>query len=242
MDKLEPSEFERIQKMRQDFVANVSHELRTPLTVIRGYIETLMLTHQNDLKLHGIFEKIAEQSERMQALVEKLMQLSRIESEDPHAAETPIDIDKLLSRIESDARNLSKHGHQLLFTTTPGLGLLGDEHEIYTAFSNLVFNAIHYTPAGGNIEIRWHSDQHNLYFSVKDTGIGIAAEHIPRLTERFYRVDKSRSRRSGGAGLGLAITKHILMRHAAKLKIESCLGHGSMFTCQFPIRRKCDLA
>lgn len=231
------SELERINKMRQDFVANVSHELRTPLTVIHGYIETLSSLHKHDAKLYNVFEKMAAQTQRMEILVEDLLLLSQIESKNPHAEYEVINILALIEAIKGDAENLSGEDHVLTFNVDSALQLRGETHELRSAFSNLIVNAIHYTPRGGKVSVSWQKHKDTAVFSVTDTGIGIEAKHIPRLTERFYRVDKSRSRQSGGTGLGLAITKHVLLRHDAKLIIDSEVGKGSVFKCVFPAAR-----
>jgi two-component system phosphate regulon sensor histidine kinase PhoR len=228
---------ERLNKMRQDFVANVSHELRTPLTVIHGYIDTLLTMYQEDPKLHPIFTQILQQTTRMDMIISDLLLLARIESETPRIHNDKIDVPKMLTAVVQDARNLSKNQHEFYLNIDESLKLIGEEHELRSAFSNIIFNAVHYTKPGGQIKISWHQSAQGAYFIVQDTGIGIPEKDIPRITERFYRVDKGRSRQSGGTGLGLAIVKHVLLRHQAELDIGSVLHQGSTFTCIFPLTR-----
>ena len=223
-----------LEQTRQDFVANASHELRTPLTVIRGYLETYL---EQDLPrpLARGLEQMQQQSRRMENLVSDLLLLSRLEASRTISDEQPIQIHSMLQHIYEDGMALGKDkGHQFELDTDDSHDLLGQEIELYSAFSNLVFNAVRYCPADGLIVIRWWVDKEGGHFAVKDNGIGIESIHIPRLTERFYRVDESRSSSSGGTGLGLAIVKHVLLRHHAKLEIDSQPGHGSTFTCHFP--------
>lgn len=227
-----------LERMRQDFVANVSHELRTPLTVLHGYLEALLNPEAPALQADvwkNILNQMQQQSLRMAQLIEDLLLLSRLENdvaeEDLHK---PVNVPKILDRIYQDACALSgERKHKIMLETDNDLWINGAEDELTSAFSNIIFNAVHYTPAGGEIKIRWFKKQNHIYLIVKDSGIGIASEHIPRLTERFYRVDKARSRLSGGTGLGLAIVKHVLYRHHAQLKINSKLGEGSEFCCEF---------
>ena len=227
------TEAERLNKMRQDFVANVSHELRTPLTVIHGYVETLLALYAKDTQLADIFTNMRQQTVRMETLIEDLLLLAKIENESPQAVFEPVKLKEMLMLIREDMQHLGKN-HQLIWQLDPHLELLGDAHELRSAFSNLITNAIRYTKVGGNILIQTGPG----YFAVQDQGIGIAPENISRITERFYRVDKGRSRESGGTGLGLAIVKHVLLRHQAELQIESTLGVGSTFTCLFPKNRQ----
>ncbi|MDF2939781.1 MAG: phoR [Gammaproteobacteria bacterium] len=235
----ERDELERLHKMRQDFVANVSHELRTPLTVIHGYVEILLSSYQStDPKLYEIWQKVFDQAKRMESLVADLLLLSKLESEEPVSKQEPCKINEIIERILQDAKDLSQGRHRFTLDIDQSLGLLGEASELHSAFSNLVMNAVYYTPQQGEIFISWHADDKAIFFTVKDTGMGIPTKDIPRLTERFYRVDKGRSRQSGGTGLGLAIVKHVLMRHEAKLDIQSELGKGSIFTAIFPIERK----
>lgn len=225
----------QIEKMRKDFVANVSHELKTPLTVINGYLE--MLPENGDMPAPMMKKAISEmrsQSARMQSLVEELLVLSRIEGSSERAFEKLVNVPQLLWQIqvEADALNRDKL-HKIFFDISPILYVYGIESELRSAFSNLIFNAINYTPSGGVIEVKWALDRKQVKFSVKDNGFGIASEHIDRLTERFYRVDKARSRTTGGSGLGLSIVKHVLSHHNSSLKIQSTLEKGSTFSCHF---------
>ncbi len=230
--------FERIETMRRDFIANVSHELRTPLTVIGGFLETLSA----DENVNTGFNKralalMSEQTTRMQRLIEDLLILSRLENEQSSVNEKSVDVTSLLRDILQDAESLSAGRHQIKLNIATQDKLLGSEEELRSAFGNLISNAIRYTPDSGEISINWEKrDGYGLFF-VQDSGIGIEPEHIPRLTERFYRVDSSRSRETGGTGLGLAIVKHVLSRHQARLEIASQLGKGSRFTIWFPANR-----
>lgn len=231
------NEIERLNKMRQDFVANVSHELRTPLTVIHGYVELLLQHYQEEPTLSDIFSNMRQQTLRMEALIEDLLLLSKIENESPHAEEEKVDLHDLLQSLQSDMRHLGKE-HCLIWQLDDRLELLGNAHELRSAFSNLMTNAIRYTKPGGTITIQTGINaKEQAYLMVEDTGVGIASDHLPRLTERFYRVDKGRSRKSGGTGLGLAIVKHVLLRHQAELQIDSVLNQGSRFSCIFPAER-----
>jgi two-component system, OmpR family, phosphate regulon sensor histidine kinase PhoR len=231
------SQSERLNKMRQDFVANVSHELRTPLTVIHGYMDTLLSVYAEDPKLNPIFTQILTQTRRMETIIADLLLLARIENENPIALSEIVDVPELLKSIVHDARNLSRNQHEFILNIDPKLELLGEIHELRSAFSNIIFNAVHYTKAQGRIKISWYKKNKEAYFEVEDTGIGIPEKDIPRITERFYRVDKGRSRQSGGTGLGLAIVKHVLLRHQAELHIQSVLHQGSTFTVIFPHSR-----
>lgn len=228
---------QRLQAVRQDFVANVSHELRTPLTVLAGYIETLLDT-EDELPddLQRILQHMHLQSERMRRIVEDLLLLSRLETTSPSEDQfEPVPVPSMLETIAEVGEQLSAgEGHRIVREITPGLRMRGMPRELDSLFSNLVFNAVKYTPGAGTVTIRWFKDARGLVFEVRDTGIGIAAHHIPRLTERFYRVDVGRSRSRGGTGLGLAIVKHVLLRHQGRLEVESVLGKGSIFTCIFP--------
>jgi two-component system phosphate regulon sensor histidine kinase PhoR len=228
---------ERIETMRRDFIANVSHELRTPLTVINGFLELLTQDAPDDPKEATRYQAtMLEQSRRMMRLVEDLLTLSRLEVGDRPAIEETVDMQQLASTLADEARGLSGGSHQFRLEVAPGR-LKGSGDELRSAFGNLISNAIRYTPPGGTITVRWAATPEHGAFSVADTGIGIGAEHIPRLTERFYRVDRSRSRETGGTGLGLAIVKHVLLRHQAALKIESEPGKGSTFFAEFPASR-----
>ena len=231
--------------MRRDFVANVSHEIRTPLTVMSGFIETLQSLNLNKDEQDKYLDLMSVQASRMQDLVNDLLILSQLEGSTLPSINEPVSLQGLMASIESEARSLStaqlfeNEAPQLLYFETPeGVQLSGAIKELHSAVSNLVNNAVRYTPSGGTITSSWIllPDQ-RIQFSVTDTGPGIASEHLPRLTERFYRVDRSRSRESGGTGLGLAIVKHVMQRHGGELKIESELGKGSKFTLIFPASR-----
>ncbi|MCH9639096.1 MAG: phosphate regulon sensor histidine kinase PhoR [Betaproteobacteria bacterium] len=230
--------FERLETMRRDFIANVSHELRTPLTVIGGFLETMSDENNAEPEMNKrALVLMSEQAIRMQNLVEDLLTLSRLENDQNIIKEKEIDISGLLHDLKNEAESLSNGRHQIKLKIDTKNRLIGSQNELHSAFSNLVSNAIRYTPAGGEISINWKiKDRRGLFF-VQDSGIGIEPEHIPRLTERFYRVDSSRSRETGGTGLGLAIVKHIATRHQARFKITSKIGEGSQFTIQFPTKR-----
>lgn len=227
----------KLEAMRKDFVANASHELRSPLTVISGYLDSLSEDAALDPGWAGPIGEMRRQADRMNAVVHDLLELSKLESADKEAAENLIDVAGLLSLLRKEVVALPTRPHEIVLKLESGAKLLGEEAEIHSAFSNLVANAAKYTPPEGMIEIRWWTDGAGAHLSVRDTGIGIAAEHIPRLTERFYRVDPGRARQHGGSGLGLAIVKHVLQRHGARLEIASEEGKGSTFACHFPRRR-----
>ncbi len=230
------SRIRRLEQMRREFVANVSHELRTPLTVIAGYLETLL--DSDDPALAGWeqpLRRMQQQSGRMLHIVEDLLLLARLESQKERPPLKPVNVPALLADIVEDITALSgDQEHQIHIAADSRLWLLGCEKELHSAFTNLAFNAVRYTPAGGRIEMRWFGDDDGLHLTVADNGEGIAPHHLPRLTERFYRVNRDRSRSSGGTGLGLSIVKHILNNHGGQLRIESQLGAGSVFTCDFP--------
>jgi two-component system, OmpR family, phosphate regulon sensor histidine kinase PhoR len=227
----------RLEAMRKDFVANASHELRSPLTVVSGYLETLGQDPALDPELRAPVAEMRRQAERMTSIIRDLLALSRLEETDAVVAEVPIDVSALMAMLRKDVLARAEHPRDINIRIDSSAQLLGSESEIHSAFSNLVDNAAKYTPAQGSIEMRWWTDDDGAHFSVTDTGIGIQAEHIPRLTERFYRADPGRSRATGGSGLGLAIVKHVLQRHAALLEIQSAMGTGSTFTCHFPPQR-----
>jgi two-component system phosphate regulon sensor histidine kinase PhoR len=231
---------ERIETMRRDFVANVSHELRTPLTVVNGFVETMqdMPNLENDMARRAL-QLMGDQTSRMESLVDDLLTLSRLENEQNVLQEEPVNVQGLMQALLEEGRSLSNGQHQLKLEVESGSGISGSTNELHSAFGNLVTNAIRYTPKGGDIVLRWFEqpDGH-MVFSVKDSGIGIAPQHISRLTERFYRVDRSRSRETGGTGLGLAIVKHIAIRHQAQLIIASEEGKGSTFSIIFPAKRR----
>ncbi len=226
------TQFRKVEQVRREFVANVSHELRTPLTVISGFLETLREEKDPEAARRYI-ALMSEQARRMERLVEDLLTLSALESSPPPPLEQPIEMSKLLDRLGAEARALSSGRHRIDVEGEAGLELMGSEKELSSAFGNLVSNAIRYTPEGGTVKLSWRRMPEGAAFDVEDTGIGIAPEHIPRLTERFYRVDRGRSRESGGTGLGLAIVKHALARHGAALDISSTPGKGSRFSARF---------
>jgi two-component system, OmpR family, phosphate regulon sensor histidine kinase PhoR len=230
---------ERLDTMRRDFVANVSHELKTPVTVLSGFVETLgdESFELSSKQRRRFLDMMADQAKRMQRLVEDLLTLSSLESDASPADEQPIEVRPLVERLTEEARALSGGRHAVEAAITAHCRLLGSPKELHSAFSNLVSNAVRYTPAGGTVRLGWRLDDGRGVFSVTDTGIGIEARHIPRLTERFYRVDSGRSRESGGTGLGLAIVKHALTRHQAVLEVASEVGRGSSFSVVFPAGR-----
>jgi len=226
----------RLEQMRKDFVANASHELRSPLTVVAGYLETF----GNDPGLGELAAPVAEmrrQTDRMTRIIEDLLELSRFEANDAPIKGSPVDVAAMAALLRKDVLARPTHPRQVEVAIESAATLIGEEAMIQSAFSNLVDNAAKYTPPEGSVAIRWWTDADGGHFSVRDTGPGIPAEHIPRLTERFYRVDPGRSRETGGSGLGLAIVKHALHRHGAHLQIESIEGRGSTFTCHFPAER-----
>ncbi len=233
---------ELAESMRRDFVANVSHEIRTPLTVLSGFIETLQTLPLKDPERVRYLSLMAQQSQRMQTLVNDLLTLSRLEGSPAPSVTDWSTVSAMFAQCEQEARALSALiapvGHRLTFQATPGCEIAGVQTELYSAMSNLVVNAIRYTPAGGNVQVTWNLARNGSgKFMVRDTGPGIAPEHLPRLTERFYRIDRSRSRETGGTGLGLAIVKHVVQRHGGELHIDSKLGEGSCFTVTFPPAR-----
>ncbi len=228
----------RLDAARRDFVANVSHELRTPLTVITGYLEPLAEFHDGDAEWMHSIDLMQDQAARMRQMIDDLTLLSRLETEDKLRHDTNIDMRRLTVDVVREARALSvASGHRLDIATADAVNLSGDEIEIRSAVSNLIFNALRHTPGGTRVEIRWQATADGAEFVVADDGPGIAEEHLPRLTERFYRVDPGRARRSGGTGLGLAIVKHVLSRHDAQLTIDSEPDKGSTFRCEFPAAR-----
>jgi len=231
------TQFERVDAMRRDFVANVSHELRTPLTVLVGFLETVRELKLDPQRVRDYLGMMQEQAARMQRIIEDLLTLSALDSAPPATGDRRIAVRPLLQRLKGDAEALSAGRHAIGIEFQGENDLLGVESELASAFGNLVSNAIRYTPAGGSVTLAWREGPEGARFSVEDTGIGIEAEHIPRLTERFYRVDRSRSRETGGTGLGLAIAKHALARHDANLEIQSEPGKGSRFSARFPVRR-----
>ncbi|QWD67669.1 phosphate regulon sensor histidine kinase PhoR [Polynucleobacter sp. VK25] len=229
------TDLQKADAMRRDFVANVSHEMRTPITVLMGFLETVQSLDLKKDQQDQYFDMMMSQAQRMKSLVEDLLTLANLESNALPAINTVVKVETLMALLKNDAEALSQGKHSFNFDVNSQQNLLGDEREILSAFSNLVSNAIRYTPDVGSIGVEWKiNDQGQGEFAVTDTGPGIASEHLSRLTERFYRVDRSRSRDTGGTGLGLAIVKHIANRHQAQLVIESTPGRGSKFMLRFP--------
>jgi two-component system phosphate regulon sensor histidine kinase PhoR len=232
------SRLEAVAKMRRDFIANVSHELKTPLTVIAGFLETLQELDLDEKQRERFVQLMREQARSMQRLVEDLLTLSALESEQNPLVDEPFAIVALMLHLSSDAKGLSQGQHTVALDIGDAATVLGSRDELASAFGNLVSNAIRYTAFGGTITLSWRVDDNGTgVFAVTDSGIGIAPEHLPRLTERFYRIDRSRSRATGGTGLGLAIVKHVLLRHQATLEIASEPGKGSTFAVRLPARR-----
>jgi two-component system phosphate regulon sensor histidine kinase PhoR len=229
------TQLHNLEQMRQDFVANVSHELRTPLTVINGYLET-MADNNTAAVWTKPLQQMQQQAQRMSLLIHDLIMLSRLETTESSYNQQDILLAPLLIAVRNEAAALGNEKSQsIILESEPDLRLRGTEKEIHSAFSNLVINAVKYTPEHGKIVMRLWGDQQHIYFSVSDNGPGIEQKHLSRLTERFYRVDPSRNSSTGGTGLGLAIVKHVLLRHDAELKITSEQGKGSVFTCVFPL-------
>lgn len=225
---------ERVEAMRRDFIANASHELRTPLTVIVGFLEIAMADPGLDAATRTAHLKLmTEQAQRMQRLIEDMLTLSRLESDEYPLRRERVDVKALVESVAAEARALSGGRHEIS-VRVDGPDLMGSAEELRSAFANLASNAVRYSPDGGKISLVWERGPDDLHFSVTDSGIGIDAQHIARLTERFYRVDKSRSRETQGTGLGLAIVKHVLLRHGGRLAIESTPGQGSTFTAALP--------
>ncbi len=233
------SQMEKLETMRRDFIANVSHELRTPLTVVGGFLETLTdMEGAVPESTRGYFAMMQEQTGRMRRLIEDLLTLSQLENSPEAPQESEIDLSTLLNMLLHEGTSLSQGKHEIsLEPVEPGLLIRGATEELHSALGNLVSNAVRYTPAGGTIKLHLFLRGTDVLFSVQDTGIGIEQQHIDRLTERFYRVDRSRSRETGGTGLGLSIVKHILTRHQGHLEIESEAGKGSVFTAVLPQSR-----
>ncbi|HCZ47730.1 MAG TPA: phosphate regulon sensor histidine kinase PhoR, partial [Gammaproteobacteria bacterium] len=225
-----------LEQVRRDFVANASHELRTPLTVIFGFLEALTVEPDNvPQRWHRPLELMTQQTVRMQRIIDDMLMLARLEGDTSRASSGDVNVPNMLQLIRSEAQALSgARAHRLELDVDDGLWLRGSELELRSAFSNLVSNAVQHTPDGSLIRLRWRATPDGgARFEVQDNGEGIAAEHLPRLSERFYRVDASRSRARGGTGLGLAIVKHALARHGAELTIHSAPGEGSRFGCVF---------
>lgn len=237
------SELHRLETMRQDFVANISHELRTPLTVLRGMSE--QLSEMDDLGPEDLERPLVlmeQQIERMTRLVDDLLLLSRLETEAPSTPRSLINFNDMLEDLVEEARAMSSGAHVITLTVDHGLTVAGDEEELRSAFSNLLGNAVKYTQSGGRIDVRWFEAAGGACLTVADTGRGIPLHHLPRLTERFYRVDSGRASRNGGTGLGLAIVKHVLSRHSARLEVTSEVGEGSTFSAIFPVYERLDEA
>jgi two-component system phosphate regulon sensor histidine kinase PhoR len=232
------TQLEAVARMRRDFIANVSHELKTPLTVISGFVETMQDMDLDTKQRLRFLQLMQEQAKNMQRLVADLLTLSTLESEHNPVAEERFAIVPLMLEVSAEAKALSKGEHDVALDIGDAATIVGGREELASAFGNLVSNAIRYTPSRGRIAIAWRVDPDGSgVFSVADSGIGIAAEHLPRLTERFYRVDRSRSRATGGTGLGLAIVKHVLLRHQADMDVASEIGRGSTFSVRLPARR-----
>jgi len=226
-----------LETMRKDFVANASHELRSPLTVVTGYLETLLQDDDLDPGLRAPLNEMHRQAQRMNGIVNDLLDLSRLDAATQEASGEDIDVPALCAVLRKDVQARASHP-ELKVELRTDAHLLGDYAEVLSAFSNLVDNAVKYTPASGSVRVVWEADADGgARFTVEDTGRGIPPEHLPRLTERFYRVDSGRARDAGGTGLGLAIVKHVLQHHGAALQVHSEPGKGSRFTCVFPPRR-----
>jgi two-component system phosphate regulon sensor histidine kinase PhoR len=233
--------WERLEIMRKDFVANVSHELRTPLTVVSGFLETLTDLDGSDPEMtRRSLYLMNQQTQRMNSLVEDLLTLSKLESTHNPTREEEVNVPELMQSLYQDAQALSSGRHQISLHVDSEQWLRGSTDELHSGLGNLVSNAVRYTPERGSISLHWEVRDGDPVFSVRDSGIGIEAQHISRLTERFYRVDRSRSRETGGTGLGLAIAKHVLMRHQAQLQVDSEFGKGSTFSAIFPSNRAID--
>ncbi len=231
------TESSRVEQMRRDFVANVSHEIRTPLTVVAGFVETLLEMDLPAEERRRCLETVQRQTGTMQRLVEDLLTLATLEATSLPPQADPVAIEPLLQAVLADVRALSAGRHELALEIASPAGLRGSPTELDSAVRNLLTNAVRYTPDGGRITVSWRVNDGEGVLSVRDSGIGIAAEHLPRLTERFYRVDRGRSRETGGTGLGLAIVKHVAQRHHARLEIDSRVGAGSTFSLRFPPAR-----
>jgi two-component system phosphate regulon sensor histidine kinase PhoR len=223
--------------MRKDFVANASHELRSPLTVVSGYLDSLAEDPGLDPAWQAPVQEMRRQSERMGRIVHDLLELSRLEASGSEADRMPVDVGGMLALLCKEIRTRPEPTAQVALQLDTDAMLLGSEPELHSIFSNLLSNAAKYTPSNGRIDVRWWIDERGANVEFRDTGIGIAPEHLPRLTERFYRVDAGRSRKLGGSGLGLAIVKHALQRHGGRLEVASIEGKGSCFTCRFPSSR-----
>ncbi|PID41623.1 MAG: PAS domain-containing sensor histidine kinase [Proteobacteria bacterium] len=230
-----------LEQMRKDFISNVSHELRTPLTVISGYLETINdNSDQLPEKWHRAFKTMARQSTRMESLISDLLLLAKFETSDVRNNQKLVNMKQVIEGIRQDALAINQEKRHSITFEVEAEDIMGDMQQVRSALSNLVFNAVKYTPPGGHIVIGWIKKPGGAYFTVKDNGVGFDPIHIPRLTERFYRVDPGRNSKEGGTGLGLAIVKHVLINHDGELKICSTPGEGSEFTCFFPNSRYVD--
>jgi two-component system phosphate regulon sensor histidine kinase PhoR len=231
------TERERADAMRRDFVANVSHEIRTPLTVLAGFVETMSTLPLSETERRRVLTLMEQQTVRMQTLVADLLTLAQLEGSPNPPPDRWLPLAALLQRAESDALSLSAGRHRIVVEGPPGVEIAGSDTELMSAVGNLLGNAVRYTPEGGRIALRWVPGASGGAIEVQDTGIGVAREHLPRLTERFYRVDGSRSRETGGTGLGLSIVKHVMQRHGGAIEIDSEPGRGSCFRLIFPAAR-----
>jgi two-component system phosphate regulon sensor histidine kinase PhoR len=231
------SQEQQLHSMRKDFVANASHELRSPLTVISGYLDALADDSDLDPTWNTPVLEMRRQAERMRTIIKDLLELSKLESGEHSQEELPVDMGGMLALLRKEVMALEQHPRNVRLQLESDALIKGVESELHSIASNLISNAVKYTPPEGEIELRWWTDESGAHLSVRDTGVGIAEEHIPRLTERFYRVDPGRARSMGGSGLGLAIVKHALQRHDATLQIQSKQGVGSTFSCHFPRAR-----
>jgi two-component system phosphate regulon sensor histidine kinase PhoR len=231
------SQVEKTDAMRRDFVANVSHELKTPLTVLMGFLETLTELDLSKEDQRRYLDLMAMQTGQMKTLVEDLLTLAKLEGNPEPPVSQVVNMSDMMARLKLEAEGLSKGKHTFKFDHASHKNITGDELELHSAFGNLLSNAVRYTPEGGTITVSWKDSGDEAELMVSDTGQGIAAEHIPRLTERFYRVDRSRSRDTGGTGLGMAIVNHVIIRHQGELKIQSTVGVGSQFSLVFPKQR-----
>lgn len=228
------TEVHNLNRIRRDFVANISHELRTPLTVLLGYLEMLQDAPGES---GDVVDKMRTQAQQMQDLLADLLELSRLQSDRISGEDEEVDIPAMLAQLREQVDEISRGRHEVNFSADSGLHLKGVASDLESAFRNLLVNAVNYTPDGGRIAVRWHSTPEGARLEVADSGIGIPRRDIPRLTERFYRVSTDRGRKSGGTGLGLSIVKHVLNAHQARLTIDSELGEGSTFICDFPMER-----
>lgn len=224
------------ERIRRDFVTNVSHELRTPLTVMLGYLEIFQDRQADDMS--DALQRMHAQAVQMQYMLDDFLELSRLQEVQNEAEETEVEIPAMLAQLQQQAEEISRGNHEFEFDIDDGPNLFGLQSDLESAFRNLVINALKYTPENGRISVQWHDTPEGPTLKVSDTGIGIPAREIPRLTERFYRIGSDRGRKTGGTGLGLAIVKHVLNAHQAQLKIESEYGVGSQFSCVFPPERK----